>query len=326
MTDLDPLRADLPPHWELRRASPDDADAVVDLVQRCDVAATGEPDSGRDEIAGMLASPNCDRDATVVALDGERAVLLVWIERDDSARETWIDVYVDPDAAPDAVACSRAALDHGLRAARSHLAHAGGEGWTARTGCFGTDAVLVAAVEQAGFARVRRFWRMRVDLAATTLPDEQPLPAGVTVRVVRDDAGRRALHRVVQDSFQDHWNHNDRDYDAWLASLAAMGSDDPDGWWLLEVDGTPAAACLLDESRADLGDGYVRTLGVLRPFRGRGLAQLLLIRAFRHYRDRGRAGVLLAVDSDSPTGAQHLYEKVGMRAVRVIDAWARPVT
>ena len=62
----------------------------------------------------------------------------------------------------------------------------------------------------------------------------------------------------------------------------------------------PAAVCLLDECRADLGDGYVRALGVRREFRGRGLAQLLLTRAFVYYRDRGRAGLQLGVDSHQP--------------------------
>jgi hypothetical protein len=47
-----------------------------------------------------------------------------------------------------------------------------------------------------------------------------------------------------------------------------------------------------------------------------------LERAFAHYRAQGRRAVLLGVDSDSPTGAHRLYEKVGMRPHRVIDAWA----
>lgn len=320
MASLDLLSSDLPGGLTLRTAGPHDADAVVRLVQRCDVAATGEPDSGRDEIAGMLSSPNADPEATVVVFHDDVAVLFVWVERDDAANETWIDAYADPER--DTAALTAAGLAHGLRAAREHAAQAFGRTWTARAGCFATDAVLVSAIEDAGFARVRRFWRMRIDLTSADVSPEMPLPAGATVRAVHDESGRRLLHGVVMDSFQDHWNHNDRDFDEWMRALVSMGSDDPEGWWLLEVDGVPAAACLLDESRSDLGDGYVRTLGVRREFRGRGFGEALLLRAFRYYRERGRSGVLLAVDSQSPTGANHLYEKVGMRAVRVIDAWS----
>ena len=91
------------------------------------------------------------------------------------------------------------------------------------------------------------------------------------------------------------------------------------------MDGVPAAVCILDDSRRDIGEGYVRSLGVLREYRGRGLARLLLERAFDYYRGRGMVGVQLGVDSASPTGANHLYEKVGMTPHRVIDAWSRPI-
>ena len=67
---------------------------------------------------------------------------------------------------------------------------------------------------------------------------------------------------------------------------------------------------------------HIGSLGVLREFRGRGLAKLLLQRAFAGYAERGLRGVQLGVDSTSPTGANHLYESVGMRPHRVIDAWA----
>jgi ribosomal protein S18 acetylase RimI-like enzyme len=317
---LDLLRAGLPDGLELLPATSDHAAGVVALVQRCDLAAVGELDTGSDEIAGMLESPDMDRAASAVVRDGEDVVMLVWIERDDTQRETWVDVYIDPRRDHD---LTPAALAHGLRAARGHREAAAADTWTARTGCFASDERLIAAVEEAGFVRERRFWRMRIDLATAVLPAQDGLPAGVVIRAVDDEAGRRALHAVAQESFRDHWNHGERDFDSWMQVLASLGSDDPDGWWLLEVDGVPAAVCLLDESRAELGDGYIRTLGVLREYRGRGLAQLLLERGFRYYRDRGRAGVQLAVDSDSPTGANHLYEKVGMRPVRIIDAFAQ---
>jgi hypothetical protein len=46
---------------------------------------------------------------------------------------------------------------------------------------------------------------------------------------------------------------------------------------------------------------------------------------FLYYRERGRAGVQLGVDSTSPTGADQLYRKVGMAVTSEIDAWAHPL-
>ena len=60
---------------------------------------------------------------------------------------------------------------------------------------------------------------------------------------------------------------------------------------------------------------------MLKEFRGRGLAQLLLRRAFVHYRDLGRTATLLGVDATNTTGAVALYEKVGMRPVLVMEAY-----
>ncbi|MGD9955958.1 MAG: N-acetyltransferase family protein [Candidatus Nanopelagicales bacterium] len=325
---LAPLRSDLPARLSVRPVvyadgvpESTDLDLLEALVARCDIAAAGERDSGREEIVGMLTSGGTDRARSALVLDGDDLLGYVWIEQDPTAHETWIDVYADPERFTHEVLA--AGLQHGLRAARAaHALHAPDAAWTARAGCFGTDVPLVAALTEAGFDCVRRFYRMRIDLAAASLPVEpEPLPDGVRIVVARTDDERRRLYAVQQASFADHWNHTERSYEEYVARLEGM-SEDRDGWWLLEVDGAPAAVCVLDESRADLGDGYVRTLGVAREFRGRGLAQLLLRRAFVHYRDKGRAGVQLGVDSTSPTGADKLYRKVGMDVLREIDAWS----
>jgi GNAT superfamily N-acetyltransferase len=304
---------------------PDDLAAVVALTRACDTAVVGEPDSGAEEVVGMFTGPITDREATRLVHDADGSlVAFVWIERDLEARETWVDVYVDPER-PDASVLD-AGLEHGRRTALAHLAEAGGDGeWSLRTGCFADDAHLVAAVQRAGFERVRRFYRMGIDLTSADVPSEAPpLPDGVELVVVRTDEERRRAYDLRNETFQDHWHDVPRPFDEWLAFHDPEVAD-PDGWWLLTVDGVDAALCLMDESRAEMDGGYVRTLGVRREFRGRGLAALLLQHAFVYYRDKGRRTLSLGVDSESPTGAVRLYERVGMRPLRVIDAWSRAI-
>lgn len=330
MTDLlDLLRADLPAHLTVRLpryvdgvVDPADLDAAEALLARCDIAAVGERDSGREEVAGMFSSASTDREHSAFVLDGDDIVGYVWIEQDATAAETWVDAYADPTRFTREVV--DAGLRHGIRVGRAaHAATAPDGDWSVRSGSFGSDRALVDGLQAAGFECVRRFYRMRIDLATAALPDvAPPLPDGAVLVNASTDDERRRLYAVQQESFADHWNHTPRSYDEYLEHLDGKGGDDPDGWWLLEVDGVPAAVCILDESRADLGDGYVRTLGVARDFRGRGLAQLLLTRAFLYYRERGRAGVQLGVDSSSPTGADKLYRKVGMAVTRELDAWS----
>jgi ribosomal protein S18 acetylase RimI-like enzyme len=303
---------------------PDDVSAVVALLRACDTAVVGEPDTGAEEIAGMFTGPITDRDATLLVHHGDRLAAFVWIEHDADASETWVDVYVDPEH-PDP-ALYDAGFAHGLRTARLHRDAAGSRAdWSLRTGCFVTDAALVAAIERQGFERVRRFWRMSIPTGSPAIPATAPeLPSGVTITVVRTDEERRRAYDLRNASFADHWHNVERSYEDWIGFHDADVMD-PDGWWLLQVDGVDAAICLMDDSRLELGDGYVRTLGVAREFRGRGLATLLLQRSFVYYRDKGRRAVQLGVDSESPTGANHLYEKVGMRPERVIDAWSLTV-
>jgi ribosomal protein S18 acetylase RimI-like enzyme len=62
--------------------------------------------------------------------------------------------------------------------------------------------------------------------------------------------------------------------------------------------------------------GYVNTLGVVRPWRRRGVALALLHHSFRELAERGKRRVALGVDGSSLTGAVRLYEKAGMHIAR----------
>jgi GNAT superfamily N-acetyltransferase len=191
----------------------------------------------------------------------------------------------------------RALLESGVGAVAGRAA-ASGTSYTAKAGAYATDASYTRALHEAGFVPVRHFFRMGIGTADRGSATALPAPDGTTSRS-RSDAQRRELHDVFEASFVDHWDHHDRDADAWLARMDALDGHDPDRWWLVRVDGEPAAVCILDDSRLEFGDGYVRTLGVREEFRGRGLARWLLQRAFVEYRDLGRGRVMLMVDSDS---------------------------
>jgi ribosomal protein S18 acetylase RimI-like enzyme len=60
-------------------------------------------------------------------------------------------------------------------------------------------------------------------------------------------------------------------------------------------------------------------LGVIKPWRGRGIATALLHRAFAEIATRDRTEVKLGVDALNPHGAVALYESVGMTVERRMD-------
>jgi ribosomal protein S18 acetylase RimI-like enzyme len=181
---------------------------------------------------------------------------------------------------------------------------------------------MSAALAEHGLEPVRRFYRMRIESDSPEIPELMPqLPDGVEIVVRDDEETRRRIWALDMASFSDHYNFTPTPYDDWWSHFQG-GTRDPEGWWLLTVDGEDAALCLLAEARAELGEGYVSVLGVKEEFRGRGLGSLLLRRAFVRYRDMGRTATLLGVDAENTTGAVGVYEAVGMRAAHTMQGWA----
>jgi ribosomal protein S18 acetylase RimI-like enzyme len=297
-----------------------DLEHAVRLVVGCENAVLDEPDTSVVDVEGMLAVPGMDREASCFLLRDGEPVGFVWIEKDPFEGVTAFDTFALPWPGSSAVRAQAVAI--GIAAARRHQEQAGSATWKARTGGYVVDAEHLAVLAAAGMTPARRFYRMRIESSSPLIPAQAPeLPDGVRLVVRDDDETRRLVHRIDNESFSEHWGWADYPYDDWWEYWSARPSRDPQGWWVLTVDDEPAAICLLDESRADRGEGYVAVLGVLKEFRGRGLAQLLLRRAFVHYRDRGRTATLLGVDATNTTGAVALYEKVGMSPVLVMEAY-----
>jgi ribosomal protein S18 acetylase RimI-like enzyme len=69
--------------------------------------------------------------------------------------------------------------------------------------------------------------------------------------------------------------------------------------------------------------GWVRSLGVRRPWRRRGLGLALLLASFGAFWERGTRTIGLGVDGENTTGAVRLYEKAGMRVELRIDRFER---
>jgi ribosomal protein S18 acetylase RimI-like enzyme len=302
---------------------PTDLEHAVRLVVGCENAVLEEPDTSAVDVEGMLAVPTMDRDASCFLLRDGEPVGFVWIDKDPFEGVTGFDTFALP--WPGSSDVRAQAVEIGIATARRDGAQATGS-WKARTGGYVVDTEHLAVLTAAGMSPARRFYRMRIESSSPLVPAEAPaLPDGVRIVVRDDDETRRIVHRIDNESFSEHWGWADYPYDEWWEYWSARPTRDPRGWWVLTVDDEPAAICLLDESRADRGEGYVAVLGVLKQFRGRGLAQRLLRRAFVHSRDLGRRATLLGVDATNTTGAVALYERVGMAPVLVMEAYELPV-
>lgn len=92
---------------------------------------------------------------------------------------------------------------------------------------------------------------------------------------------------------------------------------------LAVIDGERIVGYLLG-ARRRRGVGHVSVLGVDPTVRRRGVASLLLYRAFAIWRADGIGRAELNVASDNP-GAERLYRRLGMEVVFTQDCYERPL-
>jgi mycothiol synthase len=160
-----------------------------------------------------------------------------------------------------------------------------------------------------GYQPIRYHWRMEIVLNEP--PAEPKLPDGIELRPFIKGEHDVAVWQAQNESFRDHWGS----HDVTLEEFKHSRFDDPEfdpTLWKVAWDGNEIAGFSINRYR--MGIGWIRTLGVRRPWRKRGLGEALLLSTFGEFYRRGMKTIGLGVDAQNPTGATRLYQKVGMYA------------
>jgi mycothiol synthase len=298
----------------------DEAGAVTDLLNACSVAEIGVPDTLEDQVRSSWERPGRDLDADViVAEDGDRLVAYVEVD----ARPPWtglrIDGYVHPAAMGRGI--GSAILERGEARARALAARAAqGERVALFHGVW-HGAPGARLLEGRGYALSRLFWRMRIELDSP--PRDAEWPDGISVRPAAPGEDR-ALHAADEEAFADHWQHRASPFDVWQHEQVSHPGYDR-SLWFVAVDGEEIAGGVMCR-RFDSEDpdaAYVADVFVRRPWRRRGMARALLLHAFGELYRRGICAAALDVDSQNPTGATGVYERVGMHVQRRVDIYEK---
>lgn len=318
-----PVDPSPPSGYTVRPATLDDVDIVSSLMAESAQAAIGEDDVAPDEVRDALSRPSMDLERdTVLAWADDRLVGYGEVTGDHPER-VFVDVYLSP-ALPEADYLRLGSWLAGRCVERaSQLVSASDRpGLVVAAGCYRQETRLAAVLEAAGFDHVRTFWRMSVDLDESHLTPP-PLPDGVTIRAldVDDPEDARLAHRLKTIAFREHFGEAERTLDDYWEEHRSSSTFDPTQWWVAEVSDVPAGLLCGTNQRDHENDGWVRSLGVLGDYRGRGVGQAMLRHAFAEFRRRGRDRAMLAVDAENETGATRLYESVGMTPVLITDAY-----
>jgi mycothiol synthase len=170
------------------------------------------------------------------------------------------------------------------------------------------------AYEAAGFEVSTEVLQMEV--ALDTAPDPPSFPDGVMVRTYADSDARAVMQLL--DAAYRSWDdtYAPMQLGDWVAWMTSEGFD-PTCWWLAGSRGELAGVCLTWK------EGWVKDIAVTEAWRGKGLGKAILLHALGEHHRRGTPLVGLKVDSVNPTGAIHLYERVGFTVAKRLRVYVK---
>ena len=307
------------PTLTLRPPRDEDLTTVFEVIAADDRNELGEPDLDESDVQEWWSMPHHDksRDAFVLERDGRAVGYAQTHDRNRTGKfdtDVWVVDETD---------------ERGYDALLGALTERA-LGIAAETGVPAKEQIVWSVMgrerragwlRERGFTPVRRFYRMQIDLDDTQA-EPPALPDGVTMEPLgEDEQTRRDYQAMMSTAFVGHWGYVPIDYDTWLSRVTASPNLDWSTVWLVRVDGVPAAGLKM-RIYEDLA--FVDTVGTLEAYRGRGLATLMLRRAFAEALRRGQPRVQLGVDTENGTGAVGVYEKAGMSVAFAHDEWSRP--
>jgi ribosomal protein S18 acetylase RimI-like enzyme len=301
----------------IRPATRGDIPEIVDLLCACDVAETGVPDSTAADLENDWATEGFDpsRDAWVAeGPDG----LLAYAYAGDQFRtgELEADLWVRPDHHEPELGDRLLGLSE--RRAAELAVERGYPDAAIDVFCSTTNRAKRDLLRRHGYTLVRTVYRMAADLSRGAPLAETP--EGLEIRSFRLEADERTLHELMHEAFVDHFRQSREPFDAWKARLLGHADFDPDLWWIA-WDGGEAAGGLIAYDHGDLG--WIKGLGVRRPWRRRGLGTALLEHALAAFFARGQLRVELGVDAEGATAPLRLYERAGMQATSAYELYAK---
>jgi len=296
--------------WTFRPPTRDDAERVLDLQIRSDIAEYGEGDSELTDLLHEWESIDLSQDAWL-ALDaaGNLAGYAAVLPYGAGLRYMF---YADP-------ALEGAELGGTLLARCMARGRALAPGKTAMLYVAHVNSRDSEILLRAGFRTTRYHFQMRIRLDGPL--GEPRWPEGITVRTAVVGQDEPAVFALIEAAFS-RPGRAPQSYEDWEAAMLRADIFDPTLWFLAFAGDQLAGACLCYHYP---DGGWCRQLGVAEAWRRRGLGGALLRHAFLEFKRRGAADVGLGVAGDNPNACA-LYENAGMRRARQYDEYTQPIS
>ena len=187
-----------------------------------------------------------------------------------------------------------------------------------RSGCMDTEQYRRALLERHGYEIIRYFYTMRRDLSQPIA--DVVLPDGITLQNWSPEIDERVFE-ASNEAFRDHWGFEPSSRDQWERYSIGRESFRSD-LSFIAMDGEEVAGFSInylsqeENERNDIQEAWVGDLAVRRRWRKRGLATALLNQSMQAFKTDGMDFATLGVDTENPTGALGVYQRVGFVQVK----------
>jgi mycothiol synthase len=286
------------------RPSMNDAQIVFELMIAYDIAEFGAPDSDLEDLKDSWSKIDLNQDAWLAVNPAGQLVAYAAVFRDDLRFN--YDLYTHPTLAP--AGLSEHLLVMCEKRAQAQVGDTEGDA-TATIIVSPANKKEVLVAERLGYKPDRYHFGMRMTFEDS--PASPKWPEGVTLRNVVPGQDDRLVYDFIQIAF-DRPGRVPPSYAHWHDTMMGATNFNPDLWLLAYHAGELIGANLCFEYPEC---GWVRQLGVLKTWRGKGIGSSLLRHIFGVFHARGHTMVELVVAADNPN-ACHLYESVGMERKR----------
>lgn len=300
------MKTGLPEGLMMRPPTMDDLEIVHELTLAYDLAFIGEEDMTLDDLRMYWTAQKHDlaRDQRLVFDREGQLIANLYLEQQQYAK-FFIDVLVRPGY--NDIRVGDYLFELGESWAREQMTQAEPDARvTLNVWAHSNDLDSLERFVRMGLKENRRFWHMEIEMDQA--PEAPAWPQGIEVRPFVPERDARAVFEAIDESFNDHWGHMPGNFDEWRHRKIERAGFDP-SLWFIAYEGEQVAGGSLC---SDGAQSWVDTLGVRRPWRGKGLGLALLRHSFGEFYRRGRRRVLLGVDSQNLTGAVRLYQRAGM--------------
>ncbi|NYE94041.1 mycothiol synthase [Psychromicrobium silvestre] len=295
-----------------------DIDQWFDLIRR--IAAVEKPawHDQRDDLENALSSSkNNPAFDTLIGFDEQNiARAYAQVTKNPDSEKSYLFGGVDPQWQRRGI--GRALLEWQQGRALERFTQASQAPGMVRVFADEHALAVNALYRSAGFQVVRYFSEMH-----RALSEEIPqleLDSGVRIESYTPELSEQ-IRQAHNEAFADHWGSEPRDQEAWgfLVNHEQFRAD----WSTVAIDNVSGEVAGYQIANYDHDvfensgrkEGYTELLGVRRAYRGRGIAPALLADAMQRFIASGMDLASLDVDTENPSGALGLYQRMGYQAV-----------